>query len=94
MEITAPSEQRQQIAEIDAQNKQEGNQLTQVTTKTTDVHGNEIVITTTNPYEQKIFSSKTVSCVLFCLFIFILISFIFFILFYLFLLVCSLSFLF
>lgn len=59
MEIAAPSEQRQAIAEIDAQNKQEGNQLTQVTTKTTDAHGNEIVITTTNPYEQKIFSSKT-----------------------------------
>jgi len=57
MEIAAPSEQRQQIAEIEKQTA-EGSQLTSTTTRTTNVHGDEIVVTTTNPYGNKVFHSK------------------------------------
>jgi len=57
-EIAPPSEQRQEIAEIEKQNKEEA-QLTAVTTKSHDVHGNEIIVTTTSAYAQKTFSSKT-----------------------------------
>jgi pre-mRNA-processing factor 8 len=53
-----PSEQRQEIAEIETQRQEEA-QLTAVTTKTHDVHGQEMVVTTTSAYEQKTFSSKT-----------------------------------
>ena len=52
------SDQRQQIAEIEKQSKEDA-QLTSVTTKTHDIHGNELVVTTTSQYEQKTFSSKT-----------------------------------
>jgi len=58
MEIAPPSEQRKQIAEIEKQTK-ESNQITSVTTVTTNVHGDEIVVTTTTPHEQKMFASKT-----------------------------------
>ncbi|KAH8721566.1 NUC071 domain-containing protein [Phaeosphaeriaceae sp. PMI808] len=58
MEISAPSMQRQQAAEIDKQ-QQEQQQLTAVTTKTQNVHGEEMVVTTTSQYEQAAFSSKT-----------------------------------
>jgi len=58
MEIAPPSEQRKQIAEIEKQTK-EANQLSSITTVTTNVHGDEIVVTTTTPHEQKMFSSKT-----------------------------------
>lgn len=58
MEITAPSLQRQQIAEIEKQ-KQESSQLTAVTTKTQNIHGDEIIVTTTSNYETQTFSSKT-----------------------------------
>merc|ERR1711907_239957 len=37
----------------------EASQLTAVTTRTTNVHGDELIITTTSQYEQKMFSSKT-----------------------------------
>ncbi|KAK9923109.1 hypothetical protein M0R45_031542 [Rubus argutus] len=57
-EITPPSQQRQQIAEIEKQAK-EANQLTAVTTRTTNVHGDELIVTTTSPYEQSAFGSKT-----------------------------------
>jgi len=57
-EIAAPSEQRNEIAEIEKQAR-EASQLTAVTTKTVNKHGDEIVVTTTSPHEQKIFSSKT-----------------------------------
>jgi len=57
-EITPPSMQRQQIAEIEKQASDES-QLTAVTTRTHDVHGNEMIVTTTSQYEQKTFSSKT-----------------------------------
>ncbi|PWZ28020.1 Pre-mRNA-processing-splicing factor 8A [Zea mays] len=57
-EIAPPSQQRQQIAEIEKQSR-ETTQLTAVTTRTTIVHGDELIITTTSPYEQQAFTSKT-----------------------------------
>uniref|UniRef100_A0A6A7G0N0 Pre-mRNA-processing-splicing factor 8A n=2 Tax=Hirondellea gigas TaxID=1518452 RepID=A0A6A7G0N0_9CRUS len=57
-EITPPSMQRQAIAEVEKQNK-EGSQLTAVTTQTTNIHGDELIITTHSQYEQKTFASKT-----------------------------------
>ncbi|CAI9112447.1 OLC1v1012899C1 [Oldenlandia corymbosa var. corymbosa] len=57
-EITPPSQQRQQIAEIEKTAK-EANQLTAVTTRTTNVHGDELIVTTTSPYEQEIIRTKT-----------------------------------
>ncbi|KAL8759035.1 MAG: hypothetical protein Q9199_001057 [Rusavskia elegans] len=58
MEISAPSMQRQQAAEIEKQ-QQEQQQLTAVTTQTQNVHGEEIIVTTTSQYEQQSFASKT-----------------------------------
>ena len=59
-EITPPSLQRQQIAEIEKQAANEdAAQLQAVTTKTTNVHGDELIVTTTSPYEQSTFGSKT-----------------------------------
>lgn len=58
MEISAPSLQRQQAAEIEKQ-QQEQQQLTAVTTKTQNVRGEDIVVTTTSQYEQQSFASKT-----------------------------------
>ena len=47
MEIAPPSLQRQQVAEIEKQAREQS-QLTAVTTKTTNAHGEEMVITTTS----------------------------------------------
>ena len=47
MEVAPPSLQRQQVAEIEKQAREQS-QLTAVTTKTTNVHGEEMVITTTS----------------------------------------------
>ncbi|KAF5022140.1 hypothetical protein F66182_5813, partial [Fusarium sp. NRRL 66182] len=58
MEISAPSMQRQQAAEIEKQ-QQEQAQLTAVTTKTQNVHGEDIIVTTTSQFEQQTFASKT-----------------------------------
>lgn len=58
MEIAPPSEQRQQIAEIEQQGK-ESSQLTALTTKTVNKHGDEIIVTTTSAHEQKVFQSRT-----------------------------------
>jgi pre-mRNA-processing factor 8 len=58
MEIAAPSMQRQQMAEIEKQS-QDTSQLTSVTTKTTNVHGDEIIVTTTTNFESSSFASKT-----------------------------------
>merc|ERR1712054_684918 len=58
MEIAPPSQQRAQIAEIEKQAR-EASQLTAVTTKSTNVHGDEMIVTTTSQYEQQTFSSKT-----------------------------------
>eukprot|EP00727_Mastigamoeba_balamuthi_P012919 m51a1_g825 putative pre-mrna-processing-splicing factor 8 (2396) ;mRNA; r:710828-718228 len=64
MEIAPPSMQRQEIADIEKQAKDQvaggaAAQLTTVTTRTFNVHGEEMLITTTSPYEQKAMSSKT-----------------------------------
>jgi len=58
MEIAAPSQQRQQIAEIEKQAKV-ATSVTETTTKGSNVHGDEIVVTTTSAYEQATFSSRT-----------------------------------
>jgi pre-mRNA-processing factor 8 len=57
-EIAPPSMQRQEIAEIEAQSK-EASQMTAVTTRTTNVHGDEVIITSTSAYEQSVFGSRT-----------------------------------
>lgn len=57
-EIAPPSEQRQQMAEIEKAAKEQS-QMTAVTTKTTDKHGNEMIVTTTSNYEQASFASRT-----------------------------------
>jgi pre-mRNA-processing factor 8 len=57
-EITPPSLQRQQIAEIEKAGGDAAG-MTAVTTKTTNVHGDELIVTTTSPYEQATFGSKT-----------------------------------
>lgn len=58
MEISAPSAQRQQIAEIEKQTKEQ-TQLTATTTKTVNKHGDEIITMTTSNYETQSFASKT-----------------------------------
>jgi pre-mRNA-processing factor 8 len=58
MEIAPPSVQRQQVAEIEAQAREQS-QMTATTTKTTNVHGEQIVVTTTTQYEAATFQSKT-----------------------------------
>jgi len=58
MEIQAPSAQRQQMAEIE-KSTEAANQVTQVQTRTVNVHGDELQVVTTTQYEQQTFSSKT-----------------------------------
>jgi len=58
MEITAPSQQRQQIQEIESQ-AQDQSQLTATQTRTVNKHGDEMITTTTSNYERNTFSSKT-----------------------------------
>lgn len=58
MEIAPPSVQRQQIAEIEAQAREQSQQ-TATTTKTVNAHGEQIVVTTTTQYEAATFHSKT-----------------------------------
>ncbi|CAL8460792.1 g323 [Coccomyxa elongata] len=57
-EITPPSMQRQQIAEIEKQ-AAAGTQMTAVTTETQNVHGDRLIVTSSSPYEQQMFGSKT-----------------------------------
>lgn len=57
MEIQAPSAQRQEAVEIDAQRDQPS--VAATTTRTTNIHGDEIVTTTTSNYETGSFASKT-----------------------------------
>merc|ERR1712232_784704 len=59
MEISPPSLQRQQVAEIESSADREQSQMTATTTKTTNVHGEQIVVTTTTQYEAATFHSKT-----------------------------------
>lgn len=58
MDIAPPSQQRQQIAEIEKQAREQS-KITSVTTKTTNVHGDEIIVSTTSAYEQQRLSTKT-----------------------------------
>jgi len=58
MEISEPSQQRQQIAEIEKQTAEQS-QLTSTTTSTTNVHGDEMIANTTSNYERSVFSSRT-----------------------------------
>lgn len=58
MEIAPPSLQRQQIAELEKQTRQ-NSQATAVTTETTNVHGDKMVVTTTSDYEQQSFRTRT-----------------------------------
>jgi len=58
MDISPPSLQRQQVAEIEAQAREQS-QLTATTTKTSNIHGEQIVVTTTTQYEAATFHSKT-----------------------------------
>merc|ERR1712028_248535 len=57
-EIAPPSEQRKEMAEIEKKAKEASN-VTAVTTSTTNKHGDEIIVTTTSQYEQRMFSSRT-----------------------------------
>ncbi|CRG98542.1 pre-mRNA-processing-splicing factor 8, putative [Plasmodium relictum] len=60
MEITPPSIQRQQIAELEKNNLDNIEQQMKVTTsKTTTKHGNEIIVSTLSPHEQQTFTTKT-----------------------------------
>jgi len=58
MEISAPSAQRQQMAEIE-KSQDAAAEVTALQTKTTNIHGDEIVVTTTTQYEQATFASKS-----------------------------------
>merc|ERR1719168_332615 len=58
MEISAPSAQRQQIAEIEKQTKEQS-QLSATTTRSVNKHGDEIITSTTSNYERNTFASKT-----------------------------------
>jgi len=58
MEIQPPSLQRQQVAEIEQQAREQSS-MTATTTKSTNVHGEEIVVTTTSQYESAAFNSRT-----------------------------------
>jgi pre-mRNA-processing factor 8 len=58
VEIAPPSQQRQEMAEIEKQAKEQSH-LTAVTTKSHNIYGDQMVITTTSPYEQTAHISKT-----------------------------------
>jgi len=58
MEIAPPSQQRQEAMEIEKQQREQSQQ-TAVTTHTTNVHGDDLIVTTTTAYEQSVFNSKT-----------------------------------
>lgn len=58
MEISAPSQQRQQISEIEKTTKEQS-QVTATTTRTVNKHGDEIISATTSNYETQTFSSRT-----------------------------------
>jgi pre-mRNA-processing factor 8 len=59
MEIQAPSLQRQQMAELEQQARDATTSATATTTRTVNVHGDEVLTTTTSNYETTAFSSKT-----------------------------------
>jgi len=57
MDIAPPSEVRQQIAEIERQSGETSN-LVAITTKTVNVHGDTMTVTSTSPHGNKAFSSQ------------------------------------
>jgi pre-mRNA-processing factor 8 len=57
-EIAAPSAQRSAVAEIEKA-AAAGGAMTATATRTTNVHGDDMIVTTTSPYEQAAFGSKT-----------------------------------
>merc|ERR1719262_2212581 len=59
MEITPPSIQRQQIEDMEKQGGAATQNVSTVTTKTANVHGDDMIVTTGTPYEQQTFASKT-----------------------------------
>ena len=58
MEISPPNNNTKQLQEIDKQTK-EASQLTSVMTKTHNIHGEQVTVWTSSPYEQQKFWSKT-----------------------------------
>eukprot|EP00919_Chromeraceae_sp_WS-2016_P038122 GHVR01091062.1.p1 GENE.GHVR01091062.1~~GHVR01091062.1.p1 ORF type:complete len:2068 (+),score=339.45 GHVR01091062.1:814-7017(+) len=58
MDVAPPSLQRQEIAEIEKEAHDQV-QMEAVTTKTVNIHGDEILVTTQTPHEQQVFSSRT-----------------------------------
>ena len=58
MEISAPSAQRQQIAEIEKQTREQSN-LTATQTKTVTKHGDTIITTTTSNYETQVWFMRS-----------------------------------
>lgn len=58
MEIAPPSLQRQQIAEVEKQAREQS-QMTAVTSNTTNIHGEQMTVTTTSQYEQQSFQTRT-----------------------------------
>jgi len=58
MEISPPNNNTKQLQEIDKQTK-EASQLTSVMTRTHNIHGEQVTVWTTSPYEQQKFWSKT-----------------------------------
>eukprot|EP00605_Chrysophyceae_sp_TOSAG23-4_P000128 GSChrysophyteH1.ASY1.ANO1.147.1 assembled CDS len=58
MEIQPPSVARQQMVEVEKQAREQS-QLTAVTSKSQNVHGQSMVVTTTTQYEQQSFNTRT-----------------------------------
>jgi pre-mRNA-processing factor 8 len=58
MEISAPSQQSMEIAEIEKQTREQS-ALMATTTRFINVHGDELIATTISNYERSVFSSKT-----------------------------------
>ncbi|KAF8817981.1 pre-mRna processing splicing factor PRP8 [Cardiosporidium cionae] len=58
MEIAPPSIQQKQISEMEKQTQNQA-QVLATTTKTVNVHGDEILVSTQSPHEQQVFLSKT-----------------------------------
>jgi len=59
MEVQAPSQEREKIAEIERQVASASSTVTSVTTETTNRFGGKINVTTTSQYETATFKSKT-----------------------------------
>merc|ERR1712159_916119 len=57
-EIVPPSQQMQQVADIEKQAKQSA-QTNHSLTKAYDKHGRQIIVSTTSPYEQQRFNTET-----------------------------------